>query len=96
MERKSNVKEKLVMAADIFFVLFLCFIILFSTLVITNNISLNDYTVNGYRINILILAGVAVSIGVYLLFILTVSLKGYREVEEAYYRSEEEKNGSHS
>ena len=96
MERKSNVKEKLVMAADIFFVLILCFIILFSTLVITNNISLNDYTVNGYRINILILAGVAVSIGVYLLFILTVSLKGYREVEEAYYRSEEEKNGSHS
>ncbi len=96
MERKSNVKEKLVMAADIFFVLILCFIILFSTLVITNNISLNDYTVNGYRINILILAGVAVSIGVYLLFILTVSLKGYREVEEAYYKSEEEKNGSHS
>ena len=95
MERKSNVKEKLVMAADIFFVLILCFIILFSTLVITNNISLNDYTVNGYRINILILAGVAVSIGVYLLFILTVSLKGYREVEEAYYKSEE-KNGSHS
>ena len=84
------------MAADIFFVLILCFIILFSTLVITNNISLNDYTVNGYRINILILAGVAVSIGVYLLFILTVSLKGYREVEEAYYKSEEEKNGSHS
>ena len=96
MERKSNIKEKLVMAADIFFVLILCFIILFSTLVITNNISLNDYTVNGYRINILILAGVAVSIGVYLLFILTVSLKGYREVEEAYYKSEEEKNGSHS
>lgn len=96
MERKSNVKEKLVMAADIFFVLILCFIILFSTLVITNNISLNDYTVNGYRINILILAGVAVSIGVYLLFILTVSLKGYREVEEAYYKSKEEKNGSHS
>ena len=96
MERKSNVKEKLVMAADIFFVLILCFIILFSTLVITNNISLNDYTVNGYRINILILAGVAVSIGVYLLFIPTVSLKGYREVEEAYYKSEEEKNGSHS
>jgi hypothetical protein len=52
--------------------------------------------VNGYRINVPILAGVAVSIGVYLLFILTVSLKGYREVEEAYYRSEEEKNGSHS
>ena len=96
MERKSNVKEKLVMAADIFFVLILCFIILFSTLVITNNISLNDYTVNGYRINVPILAGVAVSIGVYLLFILTVSLKGYREVEEAYYKSEEEKNGSHS
>ena len=96
MERKSDFKEKLVMAADIFFVLILCFIILFSTLVITNNISLNDYTVNGYRINILILAGVAVSIGVYLLFILTVSLKGYREVEEAYYKSEEEKNGSHS
>ena len=96
MERKSNVKEKLVMAADIFFVLILCFIILFSTLVVTNSIRLNDYTVNGYRINTPILAGVAVSIGVYLLFILTVSLKGYIEVEEAYYRSEEEKNGSHS
>ena len=48
---------------DIFFVLILCFIILFSTLVITNNISLNDYTVNGYRINVPILAGVAVSEG---------------------------------
>ncbi len=84
MERKSNVKEKLVMAADIFFVLILCFIILFSTLVITNNISLNDYTVNGYRINILILAGVAVSIGANSLFMLTASLKGSKEVEEPY------------
>jgi TRAP-type C4-dicarboxylate transport system permease small subunit len=96
MGRKSNIKEKLVMAADIFFVLILCFIILFSTLVVTNNISLNDYSVNGYSINIPILAGVAVSIGAYLLFMLTASLKGYKEVEEAYYKSEEEKNGSHS
>ena len=47
MEQKSDLKEKLITAADIFFVLILCFVILFSTLAVTNSISLNDYTVNG-------------------------------------------------
>ncbi|MBQ7152784.1 MAG: hypothetical protein IJR83_02475 [Clostridia bacterium] len=96
MEQKSDLKEKLITAADIFFVLILCFVILFSTLAVTNSISLNDYTVNGYRINIPMFLCAAVIIGAYLWFMLTVSLKEYRETENAYYNSEEENHGSHS
>ena len=83
-EKKRSAKDTFMLLSDIFFVLILCFVILFSTLVVTNHISLNDYTVNGYILNIPLLAGVCAVIGGYLYFLLSVSLRGYREMEDAY------------
>ena len=81
---KRSAKETFMLLADIFFVLILCFVILFSTLVVTNSISMNDYTVNGYILSIPLLLATAAVIGGYLYFLLSVSLRGYREMEEAY------------
>ena len=95
---KRSSKDTFWLICDIFFVLVLCFAVLFSTLFVTNAIELNDYTVNGYIISIPILLGTAVTIGGYLVFMLSVSLKGYREVEEVYQREREKEaqNGSNS
>ena len=45
---RRSPKDTFWLIADIFFVLILCFVVLFSTLFVTNSITLNDYTVNGY------------------------------------------------
>ena len=95
---RRSPKDTFWLIADIFFVLILCFVVLFSTLFVTNSITLNDYTVNGYIISVPILAGTVITIGGYLCFMLSVSLKGYREVEETYQREKEKEaqNGSNS
>ena len=83
-------KDTLLLLSDIFFVLILCFVVLFTTLVVTKFIELNDYMVNGYMISVPLLAATAASIGGFVYFLLKVSLRGYREMEDAWEKQKKE------
>ncbi len=92
--KDRSLKESVLLISDIFFVLILCFLILFSTLIVTNSIKLNDYTVNGYHISFPMLFGVFLAICIFLGFMISTSLKCYREVKDAY--EKEAQHGDHS
>ena len=83
------------MVWDMLFVLILCFVILLTTMLVTQSGGECEFT--GYTIHPLLLLGVIVAVGGYLCFMVKVSLGMLRRLIEGYFRkdrpSEHEKEG---
>ena len=90
--KKRSLRDMLMTAVDVMFVLVLCFAILLTTMLLTRSGGSEEFT--GYTINILVLAGVIISIAVYLIFMLKVSIGMLRDIISGYFKgnktSEEE------
>jgi len=76
-------KSALIMVWDILFVLILCFVVLLTTMLVTKSSGSAEFT--GYTISVPILAGVVISLAVYLGFMLTNSLKSLRHLVDKFF-----------
>ena len=81
--KKGDWKAALVMVCDIMFVLILCFVVLLTTMLVTKSTGSVEFT--GYKINIPILGGVVISLGVYLGFMLHNSLNSLRRLVNKFF-----------
>ncbi|HJB56847.1 MAG TPA: hypothetical protein H9714_04765 [Candidatus Flavonifractor intestinipullorum] len=93
--KKRSWKDTFMMVWDVLFVLILCFVILLTTMLVTQSGGESEFT--GYTIHPLLLLGVIVAVGGYLCFMVKVSLGMLRRLIEGYFRkdrpSEHEKEG---
>lgn len=81
--KKRDWKATFMMVWDIMFVLILCFVVLLTTMLVTKSLGTTEFT--GYSISVPILAGVIISLGVYLVFMLKSSLKSLRDLNEKFF-----------
>lgn len=81
--KKRDWKATFMMVWDIMFVLILCFVILLTTMLVTKSTGSTEFT--GYTISVPILAGVVISLVVYLGFMLTNSLKSLRRLVDKFF-----------
>lgn len=76
--KKDCIKKWLATAADVLFVLILCFTVLLTTMVITTSGEAAQRV--GYRMDPLLFSGVVLSIGGYLVYMLRHSLKSLNRI----------------
>ena len=88
-EKKKDLKEKIMLVVDIFFVMVLCLIVLLITMLIQNHLGGAD-TSHGYQIRPETLIPVAVAIIGYLLFLVKGGKKGLKEIVDAAYEEEKD------
>ena len=86
---KRDWKATLMMVVDILFVLILCFVILLTTMLVTKSSGSSEFS--GYSISLPILAGVVISLAVYLGYMLKNSLKSLRHLINKYFDNNPEK-----
>lgn len=86
---KRDWKATLMMVVDILFVLILCFVILLTTMLVTKSSGSSEFS--GYSISLPILAGVVISLVVYLGYMLKNSLKSLRHLINKYFDNNPEK-----
>lgn len=80
--KRENIKKWLATAADVLFVLILCFAVLLTTMVITTSGEATQRT--DYSVNALLFSGVILSIGGYLIFMLRHSLKALNRMIDRF------------
>ena len=76
--KKRNWKDLFMTVFDVMFVLVLCFVILLTTMLVTQGGGEEPFT--GYTINVPILCGVVVALVGYLCFLLKVSIGMLRDL----------------
>ena len=91
--KKRSLKDMLMTAVDVMFVLILCFAILLTTMLLTRSDGGEAFT--GYSINIPVLAGVIISVALYLVFMRKVSIGMLRDIISGFFKKHEtsEKEG---
>ena len=85
---KRDWKATLMMVVDILFVLILCFVVLLTTMLVTQSGDSGEFT--GYTISWPILIGVVISLVVYLGYMLKNSLKSLRHLVNKYFENNKE------
>lgn len=88
--KNSNLKDKIMLVVDICFVMVLCVVVLFSTMMIQNMAGITDMS-NGYQILPQTLIPVVVAILGYLIFLIKKGKKGLKETVDAAYEGKEGK-----
>ena len=83
-------KDKIMLVVDICFVMVLCVVVLFSTMMIQNVVGTTDMS-NGYQILPQTLIPVVVAIVGYLLFLVVKGKKGLKETIDSAYEAKEGK-----
>lgn len=83
-------KDKIMLVVDICFVMVLCVVVLFSTMLIQNVVGTTDMS-NGYQILPQTLIPVIVAICGYLLFLVLKGKKGLKETIDSAYEAKEGK-----
>lgn len=81
-------KEKVMLIVDICFVMVLCVIVLFSTMMIQNMVGVTDMS-NGYQIQPQTFIPVVVAIIAYLLFLVKIGKKGLKDTIDSAYEAKE-------
>ena len=85
--KKNNIKTIFSTVSDILFVLILCFVVLLTTMLITRSADTAKFM--EYKINPIILAGVVLSQGVFLGFVMKNSLTELREMVNLFFKKYE-------
>lgn len=83
-------KDKIMLVVDICFVMVLCVVVLFSTMMIQNVVGTTDMS-NGYQILPQTLIPVVAAIVGYLLFLVVKGKKGLKETIDSAYEAKEGK-----
>lgn len=81
--RAKSWKWLLLTVWDVLFVMVLCFAILLTTMLVSRSSDQTGFA--GYTVNPVLLACVALSIVLYLAFMLHASLKGLRQIVDSYF-----------
>lgn len=83
-------KEKVMLIVDICFVMVLCVVVLFSTMMIQNMVGTTDMS-QGYQIQLQTFIPVVVAIVAYLLFLVMIGKKGLKDTVDSAYEAIEGK-----
>ncbi len=91
-EQKENkgLKDKVMLVVDICFVMVLCIVVLFSTMMIQNMVGTTDMS-QGYQILPQTFIPVVVAIVAYLLFLVIKGKKGLKDTVDSAYEGKEGK-----
>lgn len=91
-EQKENkgLKDKVMLVVDICFVMVLCVVVLFSTMMIQNMVGTTDMS-QGYQILPQTFIPVVVAIVAYLLFLVVKGKKGLKDTVDCAYEGKEGK-----
>lgn len=91
-EQKENkgLKDKVMLVVDICFVMVLCVVVLFSTMMIQNMVGTTDMS-QGYQILPQTFIPVVVAIVAYLLFLVVKGKKGLKDTVDSAYEGKEGK-----
>lgn len=90
-KKKNGLKDKIMLVVDICFVVVLCIVVLFTTMIIQNMVGTTDVS-GGYQILPQTLIPVIIAIAGYLIFLIKKGKKSLKEIVDIAYEGQEGKD----